>query len=202
MNRFTILLVLAVTLSACAKAKFQKVNEPPPAGPVGPAGPQGPQGIQGLMGPQGPRGLQGMPGAPGVCTKGDKGDKGEAGKNGKDGAAGPKGDKGDKGDKGEKGVAGPQGPACSSNVLLTIFTNIPRGCSQIDTDVWVYNEGSTVWFKNNSRCSHGPLPDKVYCQRVSEYFVDGDSTVCWVGRRQYTVMGIGSALTIYELTFN
>lgn len=156
-----------------------------PAGNVGPVGPKGNPGVAGLVGPAGSPGPAGPIGLTGPV--GPKGATGPVGANGSAGPAGP---------------MGPQGPAGPSSAVLKILTNIPNGCSQIASDIWVYNEGPNVWFKNNSRCSHGPLPDKVYCQRVAEYFTDGDSAVCWVGRRQYTVMGIGSALTIYELTFN
>lgn len=97
-----ILLLGAVSFSACSPAQQGAKGE------QGPAGPQGAQGEQGPAGPQGSSGGKGEQGPPG--PQGAKGDKGPPGPQG---PAGPKGEQGTAGPQGTLGQAGPPGPAGS-----------------------------------------------------------------------------------------
>ena len=151
---------------------------------------KGEPGSSGQAGPQGPAGADGQAGAPG--------EQGAAGAQGPQGPAGPAGPVGPPGPKGDKGDQGPPG---APGAVLKVYSNIPYGCSKLTDQVWTYRNHSHVYFKNNDRCKHGPSPYKVYCHKVAQYDQDGDSFVCWVGRKQFTVMGEGSELKIYELSF-
>ena len=169
---------------------------------------KGPKGDKGDKGDQGVQGIQGVAGL--VGAKGDKGDKGDQGlqgiagtngTNGTNGLQGPKGDKGDKGDMGPQGPAGQNGTNGTNASNLIIYSNIPQNtCHLLTSGVYVYHSGSHIWFKKYSNCNHGVNEEGVFCARVAQYFDNGDSTVCWIGRKQYTVMGTGSSLKVYEVT--
>lgn len=156
-------------------------------GNKGDTGAQGPQGIQGLKGSNGTNGLNGAPGA--------QGPKGDTGLQGLKGEAGPQGPKGDKGD-----------PGVTTTVQtgnLKVYSNIPQGtCVQLtNTGIYLWHAGPHIYFKKYSNCSHGTNDEGVLCSKMAQYNYNGDSHVCWIGSKQYTVMGTGSALKIYELTF-
>lgn len=172
-------------------------------GPKGDKGDKGDQGIQGIQGLMGATGAQGL--------KGDKGDKGATGSTGATGAQGIQGQTGAQGIQGVAGPMGPQGPAgkdgkdgvCVATPNLKIYSNIPQNtCHQLPgTTFYVFHSGPHIWFKKYSNCSHGSNEEGVLCARVSQYTDDGDSSVCWIGNKQYTVMGTGSSLKVYETTF-
>jgi Collagen triple helix repeat (20 copies) len=88
----SVVITLAVFLSACGQ------------------GPQGPKGEQGSPGPQGAKGDQGLPGPGGVTgPKGEQGPAGPAGAKGEQGPPGPQGAKGDQGPPGPPSLQGPKG---------------------------------------------------------------------------------------------
>lgn len=180
-----------------------------PVGATGATGAQGPKGATGATGPQGPIGLTGAQGLTG--PKGDTGPVGPQGAKGETGPQGPIGPQGPQGPRGLAGADGPQGPqgipgvctaTCDSAPKLRIIANPPKNtCHKIADDIWIWNTGTHVWFKNNSACDHGANDVNIYCARVTQYYNDGDSSTCWVGKRFYTVMGNNSALKIYEVTY-
>ena len=157
-----------------------------PQGIQGPKGNTGATGATGATGPMGPQGLQGIQG-----LKGDKGDKGDKGANGADGLQGP------------MGPQGPQGPAGTPGTVLKIYENIPQNtCHLLTTGVYVWHSGKHIWFKKYSNCNHGQNEEGIYCGQMAQYFDDGASTVCWIGKKQYTVMGTYQNLKVYEVTHN
>jgi Collagen triple helix repeat (20 copies) len=142
--------------------------------------------------------------------KGPKGDKGDTGAQGLQGIQGVAGSIGPKGDTGAQGVQGLQGIAGQNgtttviqNGNLKIYSNIPQGSCQAlgTTGIYVWHEGTSIWFKMRSDCAHGSNDQYIYCARVSQMNYNGDSHVCWIGTKQYTVMGTYNNLKVYELTF-
>jgi Collagen triple helix repeat (20 copies) len=160
-------------------------------GDTGAQGLQGVQGVAGLMGLTGATGAQGLQGTQGASGQaGAQGNQGQQGNTGVSGAVGPMGPQGPKGNDG----------TCVNTPNLKIYSNIPQGtCHQLPgTSFYVYHSGTHIWFKRYSSCSHAN--DGVICERVSQYTVDGASSHCWIGNKQYTVMGTGSNLKVYETT--
>lgn len=180
-------------------------------GPSGPAGPQGPKGDRGEVGPRGLLGAQGVQGDPGPAgpsgPKGLKGDTGDQGPRGLQGIQGKQGDQGPRGligNDGPQGPAGPRGPKGDDGdpgVLLTV-TKIPvhGQCVDLGGNIWIENEGAHADIYNNDLCDHGPSPRKVYCNNIKSD--EGNSEVCWVGRRQFSIQGKYSSMHVYELDFN
>ncbi len=129
-------------------------------------------------------------------SKGDTGDRGIMGTNGTNGTQGSVGQTGAKGD------SGPAGP---SSTNLIIYSNIPQNtCKLLIPGVYAFHNGTNVYFDNSSDCNNEDNENnvsRVYCSKVAQYFSNGDSTLCWIGRNQFTVMGTGANLKIYQVTY-
>ena len=172
------------------KSKFTYKRDPP----VNNVGPQGPQGIPGES-IEGPEGTQGIPGVSIVGPQGPFGPKGMTGASGQS-IVGPVGPKGNPGEDGVNAIK-PQ-----------VYLIPTRGkCVQLDSGIYVENEGDVADFYKTSSCNHGSNDSNVYCNNVTDGEVGAsDREVCTVifsNQKMYrfTIVGRGSDMCVVEETF-
>lgn len=85
---------------------------------------------------------------------------------------------------------------------LTIYDIPTRGqCVDLGDGVYVENEGNEADIYNNDDCDHGPGSKKVLCDDLKSSNGKSES-VCWVGRRQFSILGNGLDMKLYEIDFN
>lgn len=118
--RFTLLVLLTVSLLGCGESASPSSTSSPAAGSTpglsGADGKDGAQGPQGVPGPQGPAGAQGPKGDPGpVGPQGPTGAQGDS-------VTGPAGSTGPTGPQGPAGAQGPAGPAGAGISLDKVYT--------------------------------------------------------------------------------
>ena len=101
-----------------------------PTGPVGPTGPQGDPGEQGPVGAEGPAGPQGSDGPIGPA--------------GPPGPTGPEGGPGAEGAPGPQGEVGPSGPAGNPTWTPILFSDVPDGVIQLDSNTFVKNTNTNI----------------------------------------------------------
>ena len=138
----------------------------------------------------------------GVGSVGPKGDQGQSivGPMGPSGAVGPIGKTGDKGATGPQGTAGANGKdGASCSVLKIHDISESDNCVSLGDGVYVTYKGDKVDFYNTNTCDY--KNSSMYCKDVDSKYGKSED-ICWIGKKQFTIVRHDDTMKIYELNFN